>query len=133
MYSSDGGEILRIVISNRDNTPIYEQIKIQVKNAIFSGNLKEGEVLPSIRQLAKDLKVSAITTTRAYNELVEEGFIINVPGKGFYAKSASNEYIREQKIAEIEGYLLKAIDESKLIGLNKDEIKYIFDFLMKDY
>ena len=75
---------MRIIISNSSGMPIYEQIKEQIKEAILSGEVAEGDMLPSIRQLAKDLKISVITTTRAYNDLQQEGFVTNVQGKGCY-------------------------------------------------
>ena len=88
--------IMRIVISNSSGIPIYEQIKEGIKSSILSGELQEGEMLPSIRQLAKELKVSVITTTRAYNDLQYEGFVTNVQGKGCYVLAQDNEMLKEQ-------------------------------------
>ena len=81
---------MNIIISNTSGIPIYEQIKDQLKEAIFSGELKDGDLLPSIRQLAKDLQISVITTMRAYNDLEQEGFIVSVQGKGSYVKPKSH-------------------------------------------
>ena len=94
--------IMRIVISNSSGIPIYEQIKEGIKSSILSGELQEGEMLPSIRQLAKELKVSVITTTRAYNDLQYEGFVTNVQGKGCYVLAQDNEMLKEQQLREIE-------------------------------
>ncbi len=92
---------MKIVILNTAKIPIYEQIKEQIKAAIYSGELVEGEVLPSIRQLARDLKISVITTTRAYNDLEQEGFIVSVPGKGCFVMPKNSELIREQSLREM--------------------------------
>ncbi|MDF2839017.1 MAG: putative transcriptional regulator, partial [Evtepia sp.] len=85
---------MKIVIRNTAGSPIYEQIKEQIKAAIYQGDLKEGETLPSIRQLARDLKISVITTTRAYNDLELEGFLASVPGKGFFVLPQNSQLIR---------------------------------------
>ena len=90
----NGGDYLKIIISNRSGVPIYEQIKAQIKEAIFSGELQEDDLLPSIRQLARDLKISVITTTRAYNDLEAEGFIVSVQGKGCYVLPQNKEMAR---------------------------------------
>lgn len=99
------GDCMHIVISNTSDLPIYVQIKEQVKEQILSGELEEDEMLPSLRQLAKDLKISVLTTTRAYNELEEEGFITSRQGKGFFVMSSSSNLIREQLIQEVEKIL----------------------------
>jgi len=93
---------LRIIVSNRSGVPIYEQIKAQIKDAIFSGELEEDDLLPSIRQLARDLKISVITTTRAYNDLQEEGFVVNVQGKGCYVLPKNKEMARENALRRVE-------------------------------
>ena len=100
---------MHIVISNTSDLPIYVQIKEQVKEQILSGELEEDEMLPSLRQLAKDLKISVLTTTRAYNELEEEGFITSRQGKGFFVMSSGSNLIREQLIQEVEKNLNSAI------------------------
>lgn len=99
------GGCMHIVISNTSDLPIYVQIKEQVKEQILSGELEEDEMLPSLRQLAKDLKISVLTTTRAYNELEEEGFITSRQGKGFFVMSSGSNLIREQLIQEVEKIL----------------------------
>jgi len=92
---------MKIILSNRSGIPIYEQIKSQIKEAIFSGELQEDDLLPSIRQLAKNLKISVITTTRAYNDLEEEGFVVSVQGKGFYVLPQNKEMMRENALCKI--------------------------------
>ncbi|MEM5770256.1 MAG: GntR family transcriptional regulator, partial [Bacillota bacterium] len=89
---------MKIVVSNRSGVPIYEQIKSQIKEAIFSGELREDDLLPSIRQLAKDLKISVITTARAYSDLEQEGFIVTVQGKGCYVLPRNKELARENAL-----------------------------------
>jgi GntR family transcriptional regulator len=96
---------MNIIISNAYNCPIYEQIYEQVKNQIVAGELHEGELLPSIRQLAKDLRISVITTKRAYDELEKEGFIYTVAGKGCYVAKKNLELVRENNLRQIEEHL----------------------------
>ena len=126
------GDDLKIIVSNRSGIPIYEQIKSQVKEAIFLGELVEDDVLPSIRQLAKDLKISVITTTRAYNDLAEEGFVVNVQGKGCYVLPQNKEMARENALRKIENSLLEAINAAKAGGLSKQEAVGVFDVLCRE-
>jgi len=123
---------LNIIISNTEGIPIYEQIKEQIKAAIFSGDLKDGDLLPSIRQLAKDLQISVITTMRAYNDLEQEGFIVSVQGKGSYVKPKNPELIKEKKLLEIEEHLLAAINASKLVKLSQEELIDMLKFLIEE-
>ncbi|MCL2080560.1 MAG: GntR family transcriptional regulator [Oscillospiraceae bacterium] len=113
---------MKIIISNRSGVPIYEQIKEQVKAAIFSGELREDDVLPSIRQLARDLKISVITTTRAYSDLELEGFIANVQGKGCYVLPRNKELARENAMHRIEDGLSAAIAAAKSEDIIKEEV-----------
>lgn len=123
---------MRIVISNSSGVPIYEQIKEQIKNAILSGDVSEGELLPSIRQLAKDLKISVITTTRAYGDLEQEGFVANVQGKGCYVLPKNTEMVREQLLRDIEGSFAEAINCGKIAKITKSELQSIFDAMLKE-
>lgn len=123
---------MNIIISNMAGIPIYEQIKEQVKAAIFSGEVQEGELLPSIRQLARDLRISVITTTRAYNELEHEGFVVSVQGKGFYVLPKNTDLIREQKLREIEDSLSAAVTSAKMINLPNGELKQMLDLMLKE-
>lgn len=118
-----------IIISNSSDSPIYEQILEQIKRQIIQGTLKEGEMLPSIRNLAKELNISVITTKRAYEELEKAGFIESVQGKGSYVAPQNRELIKEQKIKHIENMLSEVIKESKLIGFELEELYEILKFL----
>lgn len=121
-----------IIISNSSNDPIYEQIEKQMKNLIFNGELSEGEPLPSIRSLAKELKISVITTKKAYEKLEEDGFIDTVPGKGSYVAGQNKEILRENRIKVIEEKLAEAVEASKIIDLSLNELKEILEVLYKD-
>lgn len=99
---------MRIIISNRSTVPIYEQIKLQIIDAILSDELREDTQLPSIRQLAKELKVSVITTTRAYKDLEEEGYVVNVQGKGCYVLPKNQELVYEKLMGNMENLIFEA-------------------------
>jgi GntR family transcriptional regulator len=113
---------MKLIVSNRSGIPIYEQIKEQIKVAIFSGELHEDELLPSIRQLARDLKISVITTTRAYSDLEREGFIVNVQGKGCFVLPRNVELARENAMHKMENSLNTAITAAKAEHITKDEV-----------
>jgi len=113
---------MKIILSNRSGIPIYEQIKEQIKAAIFSGALQEDDLLPSIRQLARDLKISVITTTRAYSDLEQEGFIVNVQGKGCFVLPRNTELARENALHKMENGLSAAIAAAKAEGIGREEI-----------
>lgn len=127
-----GGERLDIVISNSSQVPLYEQIESQIKNQIINFTLKPGEALPSIRTLAKELKVSIITTKRSYEELEKEGFIKTVVGKGTFVAESNNERLKEVVMFEIENKLEEAIVSAKAIGLTLDEALEIFKSLYEE-
>lgn len=120
-----------IVIKNNSSEPIYDQIKNQILDAIISGELKEGECLPSIRGLAKNLKVSVITTTKAYNELETTGYIKAVQGKGYYVSERSNKVVREKMLEQIENHFDQAIEISKKAGISEKELTDILQNLLK--
>lgn len=126
-----GGIQLDILISNDSPVKLYEQIENSIKNEILNGNLKSGEMLPSIRMLAKDLKVSIITTKRAYEELEKEGFIETVVGKGTFVSGANSERLKEAAMAEMESRMEEVIVTAKSLGLSIDEcieiIKSIYE------
>ena len=96
---------MQLYIDNRSGAPIYDQIYSQIKDAILSGQVDEGEALPSIRALAKDLRISVITTKRAYDELENEGFIYTLPGKGCFVAERSTELLREENLRKIESHM----------------------------
>lgn len=122
---------MNIIISNANGRPIYEQIYMQIKSCIVSGELKEGDALPSIRALAKDLRISVITTTRAYDELERDGFINRVAGKGCYVAEKNIEFVREEHLKSIEEHMREIVSLSAACGLNKeaiiDMIKILWD------
>ncbi len=113
---------MKIIIKNRSELPIYEQVEQQIKTQILDGTLAENEQLPSIRQLARDLKISIITTTRAYNDLADEGFLVSVAGKGFFVAPRTNELLRERMLYEMEDGLMKAVTSGRDAGLTDEEI-----------
>ncbi len=114
--------MLRIIIRNTSGKPIYEQIKEQIKEAILSDELKEGDVLPSIRQLASELRISVVTTTRAYSDLEQEGFITNMQGKGCFVSPKDSELVREQLLRKIEDGFASAINAAKIAKLPQGEL-----------
>ena len=120
-----------IVLSNSSDLPIYEQIKEQVKTQILSGELSENEMLPSLRQLAKDLKISVLTTTRAYNELEEEGFITSRQGKGFFVMPRGSDLLREQLIKDVETNLNNAILSAQRASMTADELVQLLKLLLE--
>lgn len=111
-----------LIISNSSGKPIYEQITSQIKNLIICGELKAGDGLPSMRTLAKDLRISVITTKRAYNDLEREGFIETITGKGSFVAARNVEVIREGNLRIAEEYLAKAADLARKSGISYDEL-----------
>lgn len=120
---------MNIIISNSSQNPIYEQIVIQIKTAIMNEELSEGDTLPSIRSLAKDLRISVITTKRAYEELEREGFIETVPGKGSYVSGQNKDLIREKRLTAIEEQLTEVVSGSKLLNLSLEELQGMLQLL----
>ena len=113
---------MKIIVKNKSDLPIYEQIEEQIKEQILEGKAEENEQLPSIRQLARDLKISVITTTRVYNDLADEGFIISVAGKGYFVAPRNNDLLRERMLCEMEEGLEKAVRSGRDAGLSDAEI-----------
>ncbi|MFJ6209169.1 GntR family transcriptional regulator [Lysinibacillus sp. NPDC092081] len=120
---------MQIIISNSSKEPIYEQIYAQIKKLILSGELQEGQSLPSMRQLAKDLEISVITTKRAYEELEKNGFIYSIVGKGSFISEQNKEMMRERKIKVIEENLSVAIQNAKELDISLAELKEILTLL----
>ncbi len=113
---------MRIVISNASPDPIYEQIVRQIRAQILSGDLSEGEQLPSIRKLARDLQISVITTKRAYEELEHEGFINTVGGKGTFVAAQNQEFLREKRMKAVEEKLAEAVDQARLLNVGSEQL-----------
>ena len=109
-------------ISNSGGVPIYEQIVNQIKGLVLSGALKEGDTLPSMRLLAKELHISVITTKRAYEELEREGFIVSITGKGSYVAYVDVSLVREQQLREVETLLQQAAEKARIFGIPQDEL-----------
>ena len=120
-----------IVISNSSDLPIYAQVKEQIKEQILSGELTEEEMLPSLRQLAKDLRISVLTTTRAYKELEQEGYIASRQGKGFFVMSSGSNLIREQLIKDVEKHLSNAISAADRASLSHEDVFELLRLLME--
>lgn len=123
---------MRMIISNQSPVSIYEQIKDEVIKQILSDELMKDEKLPSIRQLAKDLKVSVITTTRAYKELEEEGYIVSVQGKGFFVLSKNEELSKEIQMAKMEEHLSSALKIKAELKLDDEQFSKILNILKED-
>ena len=121
---------MQFLVSGQSTLPIYEQIIGQVKTAIVAGNLKQGDMLPSIRALAKDLQISVITTKRAYEELEKEGLIFSVSGKGFYVCEQNTDLLREKKLAMAERHMLDCIKECQEAGMERDDIMEMVEVLL---
>ena len=132
IYTMKRGETLNINISHTSTIPLYEQIQSQIKNQILNGSLKPGEGLPSIRNLAKELKVSIITTLRAYEELEKDGFIETVIGKGTFVSSHNSERLKEITLYEIENKLEEIIKQAKSVGMTLDEGIEIFKSIYEE-
>lgn len=121
-----------IIISNSNKKPIYEQISSQIKNLIITGELKEGEALPSMRLLAKELRISVITTKRAYEELERDGFIDTSTGRGSFVASKNMDFIKEEQLKIAEEYLEKSVEIAKSSGITIDELIEILNTLYEE-
>jgi len=124
--------MVNIIISNQSDKPIYEQIAEQIKNLIINGELSEAEMLPSIRNLAKELQISVITTKKAYEELEREGFIVSVPGKGSFVKPQNIELLKEARIRIVEEKMAEAISAAKSIDMPLEELQEMLKLLYEE-
>ena len=120
-----------IILSNSSGKPIYEQISDQVKEQIMSGALSAGDALPSMRLLAKELRISVITTKRAYEELERDGFLENVPGKGCFVAPQNRELLREAQLRKVEEKLSQAVEEARKGAFPLEELHEMLDLLYK--
>ena len=123
---------MKIIINSSSMVPIYEQIMDQIKAQITAGDLRENDVLPSVRTLAKDLKISALTVKKAYDNLEQEGYTVTVHGKGTYVAAANTERILEDQRREVESDLEKAVEKGRRCGLKDEEIRELFDLIIED-
>ena len=123
---------MKIMINNSSMQPIYEQILGQIKNYIMHGELKEEEMLPSVRSLAKELRVSALTVKKAYDTLEQEGFVVTVHGKGSFVACANQEIMLEEKKKEVEADLEMAIRKGRSCGMSNQEITELFEIILEE-
>ena len=123
---------MNIILSNSSGIPIFEQIENAIKEAIFSDELKEEDMLPSVRNLANELKISFLTVKRAYDELEQAGFIKTVQGKGSFVAPKNLELIKEEKLKEIQDYIEKVYNISKIANISEDEVKEIFRMIFEE-
>lgn len=123
---------MQILIDNKSGAPIYEQIYTQLKEQIISGALTEDQPLPSIRGLAKDLRISAITTKRAYDELEQEGFLYTIAGKGSFVEKKNTALLREEQLKKIEDHLSEIRRLAATIQLSRNEIRDMLDLMWED-
>lgn len=123
---------MEIVISNASDKPIYEQIASQIRGAIMAGELEQGARLPSIRSLAMQLRISAITTKRAYQDLEAQGFIHTVPGKGCFVAGDNLELLREERLRMVEASLAKAVADARTAGISARELHDMLDLQLED-
>lgn len=123
---------MNLFIDNKSGAPIYDQIYTQIKNEILNGNLQPDEVLPSIRALARDLRISVITTKRAYDELEKEGFLYAIPAKGFFVAAKNTELLREENLKQIESHLTEAVRLAASCGLAKNDLVEMLELLWEE-
>ena len=123
---------MNIIISNSNGKPIYEQITSQLKGMIMNGTLKPGDPLPSMRLLAKELRISVITTKRAYEELERDGFITTVVGKDSFVREADREFVKEEQLKEVENHLQAAVDTARQFGMEEAELIDILKMLFEE-
>lgn len=123
---------MRIIVNHSSMTPIYEQIMEQIKAGIMSGELLENMVLPSVRALSKELRISALTVKKAYDALEEEGFAVTVHGKGTYVAATNRKALREERYREVEREMEGVIAKAGRYGLSVEEIRSLFEILMEE-
>ena len=123
---------MKLIVNGSSMVPIYEQVMEQIKALILNGTLKENDVLPSVRTLAKELKISALTVKKAYDYLEQEGFTVTVHGKGTYVAAANRELMLEEQRKEVEADLEMAIQKGRRCGLKDEEIRELFDLIRED-
>lgn len=125
-------ERLELYIDNKSGAPIYDQIYTQIKNQIVGGELQADEPMPSIRGLARDLRISVITTKRAYDELEKEGFLYAVPSKGFFVAPKNTELLREEYYKQIESHLGEAVRLASACGLSREELAQMLELITEE-
>ena len=124
---------MQIILNNNSMVPIYEQLMDQVKNEIISGSLKENEVLPSVRSLSAELRISALTVKKAYDRLEEEGFVVTVHGKGTYVTATDRQLAMEARKKTVEDDFAAAVQKAEAVGFTKEDILEIVKIILEDY
>lgn len=123
---------MEIALSNSSDKPIYEQIAAQVRDAVATGELASGEQLPSIRALAAQLRISAITTKRAYQDLEAQGYVTTIPGKGCFVAEQNFDLLREERLRRVEASLARAVCDARACGLSDDELREMLDIQLEE-
>lgn len=123
---------MKLIINNSSIQPIYEQIVEQLRDGIMEGTLKEGDMLSSVRSMAKDLRVSALTVKKAYDALEQEGFVVTVHGKGSFVACANQNLMLEEKKKEVEADFEAAIRKGRSCGMTKEELAELFHIILED-
>lgn len=123
---------MEIVLSNSSDKPIYEQIAAQIRDAVAAGQLAAGEQLPSIRALAAQLRISAITTKRAYQDLEAQGYVTTIPGKGCFVAEQNLDLLREERLRRVEASLARAVCDARACGLSDDELREMLDIQLEE-
>ena len=126
------GDWMNIIISNSSGKPIYEQITAQIKAMVMNGTLSPGDPLPSMRLLAKELRISVITTKRAYEDLERDGFITTIVGKGSFVREADREFVKEEQLKAVEHHLQAAIDTARQYGMTEEELTDVLKMLYEE-
>ena len=124
---------MHIILNNSSMVPIYEQLMDQVKNEIISGSLRENDVLPSVRTLSGELRISSLTVKKAYDRLEEEGFVVTVHGKGTYVANTDRQLAMEARRKSVEDDFSEAVQKAKAVGFSKEEILEIVEIILEDY
>ena len=124
---------MNLIISNSSMEPIYEQIIRQIKGKIIEQKLLEGTMLPSVRSLAKELKISALTVKKAYDQLEEQGFIVTVHGKGSFVTANNQNFVQEEQKKAVENYLEQAVFNAKKCGMTREEILALIDLILEEW
>ncbi len=127
------GDDMHIILNNNSMVPIYEQLMDQIKNEIINGSLKENEVLPSVRSLSGELRISALTVKKAYDRLEEEGFVVTVHGKGTYVAATDRQLALESRKKSVEDDFAAAVSKASAVGFTKNEIIEIVKIILEDY
>lgn len=123
---------MEIVLLNSSDKPIYEQIAAQIRDAVAAGELAAGEQLPSIRALAAQLRISAITTKRAYQDLEAQGYVTTIPGKGCFVAEQNLDLLREERLRRVEASLARAVCDARACGLSDDELREMLDIQLEE-